>query len=618
MPACLIVEAGYATPSLLPLHHDQQYKLGRNSSCSMQLNDRHASREHALVKWVSGQWILQDLGTTNGTRISNQKIKTVPLEEGCIIAIGEIRLRYLTELPTPNRLMQQPNEGTDFSEALNHHDETALFQPDDLAALLRFTNESLRDEQPQTLIQRALDFVYQQTKADLVAYQSLDAEGTELRMVQPEQTRVDLRISKQLNQQALSSGKTVWLGANQDKGQYDSESLKGVRDAICIPVTSLDPERKPIATLHLYSCEHMFINRQVQFCEALTLHLASSLHTLRDRLALQAENRRLRELSPAVMGNMIGSSAVMNELREKIRKFAVGKFPVLISGETGVGKELAAEALHQHSPRARHPLVRVNCAAIPKDLAESLLFGHVRGAFAGAVANHAGYFAQAEMGTLFLDEIGELPLELQGKLLRVIEYNTFLAVGKSKEEHADVRILAATNRDLATEVKRGKFRHDLLYRFTGQVHLPALREHSTDIPELVAFFLERFRNEYHKNVQIHPQALSRLCLFRWPGNVRQLRSVLEVAVANAGLDGIIRAEDLFLGDGREEGNQEGSGEKNVPMSLNLEEVEKWAITQALKRAGGKKIQAAKILGIHRETLGLKIKQYGLADTSAEG
>src|SRR5262249_11347547 len=269
-------------------------------------------------------------------------------------------------------------------------------------------------------------------------------------------------------------------------------------------------------------------------------------HLLRGRRALEADNRRLRVHASAAGDELIGGSAAMMQLRQRVRQLAAGPCTVLIRGESGKGKGLGTLALHRNRARCRGPLVAVNCAAINESMAESELFGHVKGAFTTAVRDHAGYFAQADMGTLFLDEIGELSLDLQAKLLRAIEYRCFRPVGARAEAKADVRIIAATNRDLEREVRDGHFRRDLFFRLTSRLDVPALREHPEDVPELAAHFLDLFAAEHRRRLTLAEAALERLTTFSWPGNVRQLRSVLESAVVMAGSAGVIHVSDLHL------------------------------------------------------------------------
>jgi DNA-binding NtrC family response regulator len=292
----------------------------------------------------------------------------------------------------------------------------------------------------------------------------------------------------------------------------------------------------------------------------------------------------------------------VHKLRGLIGRVAPQKSTVLILGESGVGKELVALALHRLGRNAAGPLVAVNCAAIQQSMMEAELFGYRKGAFTGADRDYPGMFQQADEGTLFLDEVGELSAECQAKLLRVIEGQSFKPLGGTAEVKADVRVIAATNRDLDKEVKAGKFRADLLYRLrVVTVPVPPLRDHAEDVPELTQHFLTRLARECRRQVKLTPAAVRKLQGYSWPGNVRQLRAALENAVVMAEAD-VLDAGAFPL----PEGEAAGGG-----LPVHLEALERWAIPEALKRTGGNKTQAAELLGISRETLANKLKKYGL-------
>jgi DNA-binding NtrC family response regulator len=277
-------------------------------------------------------------------------------------------------------------------------------------------------------------------------------------------------------------------------------------------------------------------------------------------------------------------------------------YPVLILGESGVGKELVAEGLHKLSARHNGPMIAVNCATIPAGVAEAELFGNKKGAFTDASCARAGYFQQADDGTLFLDEVGELSMDNQARLLRVLDKKLIRPLGSDVEIKVDVRIIAATNRDLEKEVREGKFRHDLFFRLAAaQIKLPLLRERPEDIPVLAEHFLECFNEEYRHKAFLSEAALQRLRTYSWPGNVRQLRSMMETAVAMTP-EGPIHAGDLHLVS---EACTPGGG----PDCLNLEALEAWAIREALARNNWNNTHAAETLGIHRETLINKIRKY---------
>ena len=469
--------------------------------------------------------------------------------------------------------------------------------------LFHFTHQSLNETTQGDLVARALEIVLAQSGANHVGFLSLD-DAVDLRLVVPSAAKVDQKLSQRLTQLVQQQRQRVWLCA-PDTGTVWGDSLLDYRDAVCIPVPGVGNEA-PLGAIHAYNTGRAFTERQVRFCEVVAGSLASALHLHRSRRASEADISRLL-IHPPQAKTLIGASPVMTNLRKQVKQLAPRPCSVLIRGETGVGKELVALELHRQSLRHRGAFVAVNSAAIHDSLAESLLFGHVKGAFTGAVRNHAGYFSQADMGTLFFDELGDLPMSIQVKLLRIFERREFEPLGSEKTLTTDVRIIAATNKDLEQAVKCGTFREDLYWRFTTRIDVPALRDHREDVPELVTHFLEHFKKEYRLSVELSEGAISALEAYSWPGNVRQVRSVLESVLALAEDRSIINAADLRLPKEVEESVEI----HDRPESLLLEDVEKWAIRQAMVKENDNQTQAAKILGIHRTTLIEKLKKYRL-------
>jgi len=325
---------------------------------------------------------------------------------------------------------------------------------------------------------------------------------------------------------------------------------------------------------------------------------------------LRAEVRRLRAQA-APLGVTLGSSRVMREISELIQRVASTNVTVLVCGESGTGKEVVANAIHAASPRKDAPLVCVNCAAIPEALLESELFGHVRGAFTDARSTRAGLFAQADGGTLFLDEIGEVPLALQPKLLRVLQERTFRPLGSEREQSSDVRVIAATNRDLSAAVAQQTFRQDLYYRLdVVRVDLPPLRVRGNDILELAHLFLGRAAEKIGKRIEGFSRACGeRLLAYPWPGNVRELQNCIERAVALSQYE-TISVEDLPESL-RAAPQQAASGDGESADLPRMEEVERRYIERVMKLVDGNKSSAARILGYDRTTLYRKLERYGL-------
>lgn len=318
---------------------------------------------------------------------------------------------------------------------------------------------------------------------------------------------------------------------------------------------------------------------------------------------------------------LIGNSARMQTIAEMIRLIANRRCTVLITGETGTGKEMIARALHLASNRAQQPIVSLNCSALPEPLLEAELFGHTRGAFTGAVANRIGRFEQAHRGTLFLDEIGDMPLSLQAKLLRVLQEREFQRLGSSETVRVDVRVIAATNADLVDRMRQGKFREDLYYRLNVvPIHLPPLRERCGDVPLLALHFIGKVcREEAIPPKHVSPEVLERLSLHEWPGNVRQLENAVEMAVALSGDRAELTPADFPLPSriAARPVNPELQPFIAVPdQGLDFEQtvgsIERHLLEQALNKTKGNKKAAAEMLRLKRTTLAAKLKILSVA------
>ncbi len=324
---------------------------------------------------------------------------------------------------------------------------------------------------------------------------------------------------------------------------------------------------------------------------------------------LDQENRLLREQlrTRPGFGGLIGVSPKMQRVYKLIEKVSQHNYPVLILGESGTGKELVARSVHFMGPRRNKPFAPVDCSALVSTLIESELFGYVKGAFTGAMQSKAGLLEVAEGGTLFLDEIGELPVDLQAKLLRALQEKEIKPVGSTERIPISVRVIAATNRDLEASVQAGTFRRDLFFRLNVvQIKLPALRERKSDIPLLVNSFLEKFTDPEHPVQGLSEDAMSRLMAYDWPGNVRELENVIERAIA-LGSGPIVHVTDLPTN--LQYGNSTVQRAAEDAQMLPLDEMEKRAIYRALHEAGGDKLAAARLLGIGKTTLYRKLKQY---------
>jgi DNA-binding NtrC family response regulator len=371
------------------------------------------------------------------------------------------------------------------------------------------------------------------------------------------------------------------------------------KNACVIIMTAFDDMKTTVEAIKSGAYEYLV--KPLDYVELdLTIDKAFQMQHLEDKLSYLVEEKQ----KEYTIDNIIGHSPQMREVFKLIGSVADTRTNILIRGESGTGKELVAKAIHYNSPYSHEPFIVINCSAISDTLLESELFGHVKGAFTDAVSETKGKFEIAGKGTLFLDEIGDISVNLQSKLLRVIETRDFMKVGGEKILKTEARIIAATNKDLEQHVEKGRFREDLYYRLkVVEIALPALRERKQDIPELVVYLLEKINRQLRKNVRKLPPHVMKLMMnLPWPGNVRELENALTRAVILAKGD-VVQEENLPLERGKE---------KIVPKELvPLKDVEKDYIQHVLNATNGNKTQASKILQISRPTLDKKIREYNL-------
>ena len=387
-----------------------------------------------------------------------------------------------------------------------------------------------------------------------------------------------------------------------------SEARKQGAGAPVIVMTGVGTLREAVEAMKLGAFD--FLQKPVD-PEQLVLLLKRAI----EQRELVAEVRTLREAVRERGGlEIVGRGAGIGRVLELVAQVAPRSSTVLVQGESGTGKELVAEELHRRSERAKGPLVRVNCAAIPEQLFESEFFGHRRGAFSGAISDRVGRFAEAQGGTLVLDEVGTLPLAMQAKLLRVLEGGEFQVVGESRTRVADVRVIALTNQDLGERVKLGAFRADLFYRLNVfPIVLPPLRARSEDLPLLAEHLLEKIRGR--AGAPLSREALEVLASYDWPGNVRELRNVLERAVILGGE----RLDAALLRDLLESSAPlaAGSAADDCHLRRNLDAAEKQLVLRALDKTQGKKKEAAQLLGIDPRNLGYYLRKHALGEGEAK-
>ncbi|HTQ38932.1 MAG TPA: sigma 54-interacting transcriptional regulator [Pirellulales bacterium] len=590
-------------------------RLGRGEDCQIVLGDPLCSRVHSEVLLDGeGRWIIRDAGSRNGTFVNGQKTDEAVLAEGHNIRVGSNEFEFHLA-DQPPAVVAEPQEtytntivrDTPVRDAGQSLTDTGVLglaavrdfeQAKQLLVLYQLSIKLLGCPQPDEVVRIAIELLQAQTRASIVGFLWVDDEGRlKPKFVIPEGSREPADLSDSLTELVCRKGHAVWIA--KQRGSPQSDSLGHYADALCVPLVS---EHHTFGAVHAYLAQGRFRQSDFDFAISLAHILEIALVRARQQSALETDYQRLVEKS-SIFGQLIGDSTGMRELKSKIGRLAKASGGVLIRGESGSGKELVARAIHKASPRADRPMLCVNCAAIPHELMESQLFGHKAGAFTSADRDHIGFFQQADSGTLFLDEVGEMTLEGQAKLLRILEGHPFLPVGSSQEVTADVRIIAATNQDLQTYVRQKKFREDLYYRLSVfELVVPPLRDRGSDINLLANYFLDHFRRQHGRpHLEISAEARQKLLAYNWPGNVRQLRNVIDSAVVMAG-DNRIEASDLGLHD------ISGAPEMET---LALDYWERRLIGEALKRTGGNVPEAAKLLGIGRATLYRKIEEYGI-------
>jgi DNA-binding NtrC family response regulator len=348
-------------------------------------------------------------------------------------------------------------------------------------------------------------------------------------------------------------------------------------------------------------------------------HLTTLINKVLNVQSLRAENQRLQEALDQryQFDNIVGHSAAMREIFQTVVRVAPTRTTVLLAGESGVGKDMIARAIHQHSPRKSGPFVKINCTALPENLMESELFGYEKGAFTGANASKPGKFEQADKGTVFLDEIGDVPTNIQVKLLRVLQEREFERLGSNVTRSVDVRVVAATNADLRAALEQGRFREDLYYRLNVvPINVPPLRERKEDVPFLAMHFVKKLAKDLSSPVaQISPAAMDRLLTYTWPGNVRELENTIERSMVLAN-GNVLEPADIRIENIRQP-NGVSTQEALLPEGVTLEQWEQNMIREAMRRADGNKSQAARLLGLTRNALRYRLSQMGM-ETGKDG
>ena len=594
--------------------------LGRKSKSDVFLTDQSVSRDHAeIIALEDGGYEIHDVGAKHPIMVNGKIISRHRLRDGDEIKLGDSILIFRSKEPCSAAQVEFLAPEDMSLEALEvasvDAKKTALFSADDLDLI-----SLQRDHQRLMLLYefgKALNLLLEDSHHLLdeilsAAFRTLDAERGFIALVDEDTGELTcklvrdntgdeepekLEVSRTIIHKVLKDGVSILtVNALKDSQFRDVKSVKeySIRSAMCAPMI-FRGEVMGVVYLDNRASVGSFSQDDLMFLIALCHQAGIALGNASLHRQVVQENIRLgNALKPKFQ--IMGDSEGMKRVYRTIKKVAPSDITVLIQGETGTGKELVAQAIHVLSPRRDQPLITVNCAAIPRELIESELFGHEKGAFTGATSAREGKFQMAHNGSIFLDEIGDMSLDTQAKVLRVLEERELQRVGGSKTLKVDVRIIAATNKDLGKAVEEGKLREDLFYRLNVvPIKLPPLRERKKDIIQLAKYFMAgRAR-------KISPRAKRLLMSYDWPGNVRELKNCIDRAVV-LGDGEAIQPEDLPF-------NMRKGG-KVIPSPLeSLDNMEEDHIIKVLKSTNWNKSEAVRILGITRQTLDNKIKKY---------
>jgi len=607
-----------------------ELSIGRDAANVLAISDPSVSRRHCVVVRDADKFKVRDLESRNGTLVNGTPVREQLLRHGDQLSVGDSLFVFLIEETEEGALPSQ----VEFEEGSPAHSTVRLrpadvlyLQPDKILSALPATSRLARNLNALLKISRVVHSI-----RDLEALQSeiltlifevapaergailLSGSGKEFASVYARQRAADddrpVKVSRTIARQVLDQGVAVLgndITASQNFSSVESLVISQVRSLLCVPLLVFE---KVIGCIYLDSSSLAvrFDEDNLQLVTAIAGISAVAVENARHLDWLVQENLRLNsEIN--LEHNLVGESPRMKEVYQFLGRVAPAGSNVLIEGESGTGKELAARAIHHNSPRSEKPFVAINCAAITETLLESELFGYEKGAFTGAYMQKKGKLEVANSGVVFLDEIGELAPLMQSKLLRVIQEREFERVGGTRPISVDIRLIAATNKNLAEAVKAGTFRSDLYYRLNVvSVTMPPLRERREDIPLLASYFI----NKYAKKFKVQAKGLSeetRACLvnYDWPGNVRELENAIERALVLGSAD-LILPEDL----------PESVLERATPAGMTaakyhvaVKDVKKQLILSALEDARGNFTEAARLLGLHPNYLHRLIRNLDL-------
>ena len=607
-----------------------EVSIGRDPSNDISLLDALVSRRHCLIHKEGETFRLQDLESRNNTFISGVPVRERVLANGDQIRVGNTIFIFQAanaESSPSNAAVSFDSVPAGGEPTVILRKEDALYlqplQPEalptsartvrDLDVLFNFSRTLNSVRGLVALQEKVLETILEIAPADRAAI-LLTEDGSSFSHIfgrdRQRGSHQPIHASQTILNRVLEEHVAVLSNDIQTTDDFrDAESLieRRVRSVLAVP---LEVQDKMLGVLYLEASSPgtRFDSDLLQLVTALGNIAALSIENARHIEALGGENRRLHE-ELNIHHSMVGESKAMHEVYDFVSRVAGRDSTVLIYGESGTGKELVARAVHVNSPRADKPFVAINCAAITETLLESELFGHEKGSFTGAISQKKGKLEVAEGGTIFLDEIGELAVPMQAKLLRVLQEREFERVGGTRPIKLDVRLIAATNRDLTEASRSGAFRPDLYYRLNVvSLRMPALRERREDIPLLAAFFAAQYSEKVNRRVAgISPQARACLMRYDWPGNVRELENAIERAV-------VLGSTELILPEDLPESIVEETAAAGEPISAlhdGVREAKKALIERAIQQANGNYTEAAGILGVHPNHLFRLIRTLNL-------
>lgn len=571
--------------------------IGRDEARDIPLDDPVASRLHARC-WFDGQnWQIEDCGSSNGTKVNSEWIERSILEAGDLIRIGDSLLVYLHQQHGATSLSSlRPSvlAGTTSALKISASERESNMAGEDhewpahlLPLVYRLSTMLTSQPNIQGVAKLVAEATSVATQARHVVIWLVGRSGRLRRVARVKSSNVSSERDHVLASLVMERDESVLLPESED----------GLGAVMAAPIPGVS---RPKGAIECYrpSAGRPFVRPDLEFLDAVAHQLGMAADILQHRQQLEQANAHLRRRLHAAQ-KLIGDSPGMNHLTEQIHRVAPTESNVLVLGESGTGKELVANSLHELSRRAAGPFVAVNCAAFNESLLESELFGHEKGAFTGATARRLGQFERAHLGTVFLDEVGELSPNCQAKLLRVLEGHPFSRLGGTEPVRVNVRVIAATHRDLVDLCQEGAFRQDLYYRLRViELLLPPLRERGEDILRLAVRFLDQYRRRIGRGpVQFAREAADTMLRYSWPGNVRELKNAVERAVV-LGTTSEVTVNDLALG---------AQPTTSSTKLISLAAAEQQHIADVLSACKGNKTQACRILEIGRGTLYAKLK-----------